>query len=402
VRRRYCDNAATTWPKPEAVWEAWSAAARDCGASAGRGGYRSALAAGRLREAARGAAARLLGTSPGRVALVPSATIGLNMAIQGLVEPGDHLIVTAADHNATLRPVHALERAGRIGCSVVPCDATGQVAVAAILEAVRPSTRWIVLAHASNVTGAVQDVRGLAEGLADRKPRRPRIILDAAQTAGVLPLDVGSLGADVVVAPAHKWILGMAGVAAVWAADGVEPRSVLQGGTGTASEALDMPEAFVQRLEPGTPDTPALAAMSAAVDWLERAGVERVASGCRVLAAACVDGLREIEGVRVFNAAGGPPIVAFTVEGYHPAEVAGVLEQAAAVEVRSGLHCAGLVHGHLGAPDGTVRASFGPFNTPDDAREIVGIVRQLAESRFPGAVSAHDGDSTHDGETRKA
>lgn len=391
--RRYCDNAATTWPKPEAVWEAWSAAARDCGASAGRGGYRSALAADRLREAARAAAARLLGASPGRVALVPSATIGLNIAIQGLVEPGDHLIVTAADHNATLRPVHALERAGRVACSVVPCDATGQVDVAAILEAVRPSTRWVVLAHASNVTGAVQDVRGLADGLADREPRRPRIILDAAQTAGFMPIEVGSLGADLVVAPAHKWMLGMAGVAAVWAAEGVEPRSVLQGGTGTASEALDMPESFVQRMEPGTPDTPALAALAAAVDWLERTGAERVASGCRAVTAACAAGLRGIDGVRVFGGAGGPPIVAFTVEGYHPAEVAGVLEQAAAVEVRFGLHCAGLVHGYLSAPAGTVRASFGPFNTFEDAHEIVGIVSQLAASRRPHVASAQDGEA---------
>lgn len=379
--RRYCDNAATTWPKPEAVWEAWSAAARTCGSSAGRGGYRSALAADTLRQRARSAAARLLGGRAERVALVPSATIGLNMAIHGLVEDGDHLVVTAADHNATLRPVQALVAAGRATCSIAPCDPDGRVETAAILAAVRPSTRWIILAHASNVTGAMQDVRGLADGLASRGGRRPGIILDAAQTAGLVPLEVGSLGADVVVAPAHKWILGMAGVAAVWAAEAIEPRSVLQGGTGTASGTLEMPEAFTQRMEPGTPDTPALAAMAAAVEWLEQAGAERIASGCREVADTCVRGLRAIDGVRVFGGDAGAPIVAFSVEGYHPSDVAGVLEQAADLEVRSGLHCAALVHERLGAAAGTVRASFGVFNTLDDAQVIVEIVSRMARTR---------------------
>ena len=212
--RRYCDNAATSWPKPEAVWQAWSDAARGCGASAGRGGYRSALAAERLRFEARSAAARLLRARPDRVSLVPSATVGLNMAIHGLVERGDHVVVTAADHNATLRPVHALVRSGAVTCSVAGCDSAGRVEATAILEAVRPSTRWLVLSHACNVTGAVQDVRGIARALASLGPRRPGIILDASQTAGLLPLDVEALGVDVMVFPAHKWSLGMAGVAA--------------------------------------------------------------------------------------------------------------------------------------------------------------------------------------------
>lgn len=394
MSRRYCDNAATTWPKPECVWESWSAAARQCGASAGRGGYSSALKADRLREAARVSAARLLRASVERVALVPSATIGLNMVIHGLLEDGDHVIATTADHNATLRPVHAAVEAGRATCSFIRCDEDGQVDVRRIVAAVGPATRWIVLAHGCNVTGAVQDVSGLAEGLGTIGSVRPGIILDASQTAGLFQFDVAALGADVVVAPTHKWIHGMAGVGLMWAREGIEPRAVLQGGTGHTSDQLTMPSTFIQRMEPGSADTPALAALTTAIEWLEKSGLSSIGSACRDVADACALGLREIGGVRVLHAPGGAPIVAFAVEGYHPQEVAIMLEQMAAIEVRSGLHCAGLFHSSIGIPAGTIRASFGPFNTHDDAERIVAVIRGLAAKkpkktvpRFPEASS---------------
>ena len=373
--RRYLDNAATSWPKPEPVLAAWTRAARDVGAAAGRATYRSAVEADAIRQRARAAAARLLGgVEPARVALPGGCTLALNLAIHGLVRPGDHLIATAADHNAVLRPLHALARRGIADLTIVPCDGLGRVDPAAVAAAWRPATRLVACPHASNVTGAVQDVAAIAAVV---HARGGLLLVDAAQTLGQLPIDVLALGADLVAAPAHKWLHGTAGVGLLWARAGIEPEPLVQGGTGSRSESLDMPEAFTDRLEPGTPDVPALAAFVAASEWLQERGVAATGAACRELAAECAARLRVQQGVRVF-AAEGAPIVSFMVEGYDPAELAAILEQAAGVEVRSGFHCAAAVHEHLGtATAGTVRASFGPGNDRSDVDAVLRVVETI-------------------------
>ena len=374
--RRYLDNAATSWPKPPEVHEAWERAAREVGAAAGRAAYAAAGRAGAIRDRARQAAARLLGADPARVALPAGGTLALNVAIHGLVRPGDHVIATAADHNATLRPLHWLAGRGAIDLTIVPCDALGRVDPAAVAAAWRPATRFVVCTHASNVTGAVQDVAALA---AVAHERDGLVVLDAAQTLGQRPLDVAACGADVVCAPAHKWLLAPSGAAILWARTGVEPEPLVQGGTGTASESLDMPAAFGDRLEAGTGDVPALAGLAVAASWLEARGLDAVGGGCRAVARDCAARLREIRGVRVWATDDGAPIVSFTVAGHDPADVAAVLEQAAGIEVRSGFHCAARIHEHLGTrAGGTVRASFGPFNTTADVDALVGTVAALA------------------------
>lgn len=374
--RRYLDNAATSWPKPGPVHAAWERAAREVGAAAGRATYAAAAAAGAIRDGARRAAARLVGAEPGRVALPAGGTLALNVAIHGLVRPGDHVIATAADHNATLRPLHWLARRGVVDLVVVPCDGLGRVDPAAIAAAWRPATRLVVCSHASNVTGAVQDVAAIA---ALAHGRGGLLVLDAAQTLGQRPLDVRACGADVVCAPAHKWLLAPSGTAVLWARPGVEPEPLLQGGTGTASESLEMPEALCDRLEAGTGDVPALAGLAAAVEWLDAQGLETVGDRCRGLAAACAARLGDLAGVRVFAAPGGAPIVSFTVAGHDPAEVAAIVEQAAGAEVRSGFHCAAAIHPCLGTrAGGTVRASFGPFNTEADVDALVAAVAAVA------------------------
>ena len=373
--RRYLDNAATSWPKPEAVLAAWIAAARDVGALAGRAAYRSAATAGAIRDRARLAAARVLGgVDPARVALPGGCTLALNLAIHGLVRPGDHVIATAADHNALLRPLHALVRRGIAELTIVPCDGLGRVDPAAIAAAWRPATRLVACTHASNVTGCLQDVAAIA---AVAHSRGGILLLDAAQTLGQAAVDVATLGADVVAAPAHKWLHGTAGVGILWAREGIEPEPLVQGGTGSHSGSLDMPEAFIERMEPGTGDVPALAALAAAVAWLEGRGLAATGAACRGLAGECATLLATLPGVRVF-AAEGAPIVSFTVEGYDPAEVAVILEQAAGVEVRSGLLCAARIHEHLGtAGAGTVRASFGPGNDHADVAAIVRVIESM-------------------------
>lgn len=374
--RRYLDNAATTWPKPPEVLAAWRRAAEEVGATAGRGLYREAVGATAIQTGARAAAARLLGgVDPGRVALPSGCTLGLNLVIHGLARPGDHVIATAADHNATLRPLHALATRGVIDVSIVACDAAGHVDPVAIAAAWRPATRLVVCSHVSNVTGAVQDVAAIT---AVAHERGGLVVLDAAQSLGIVPATQPGWGADVAVAPAHKWLLGTAGVAFLWAREGVEPASVVQGGTGSASESLAMPEAFTERLEPGTPDVPALAAAAAAAAWLEDRGIEAVAAVGRALADRAAVELSGLTGVQVIRAAGAAAIVSFTVEGYDPADVAAILEQAAGVQVRSGFHCAAVIHDSLSTrAGGTVRASFGPSNTAADVEALVGAVAAL-------------------------
>ncbi|MFM8378677.1 MAG: aminotransferase class V-fold PLP-dependent enzyme [Planctomycetia bacterium] len=379
--RRYLDNAATSWPKPESVLAAWTNAARDVGAAAGRGGHAAAIAADSIRSRARLRAAALLGgVDPARVALPSGATLGLNMAIHGLVRPGDHAIATAADHNATLRPLEHLRRSNVIDLTIVPCDGLGRVDPAAIAAAWRPATRFVVFSHASNVTGALQDATAIA---AIAHERGGLVVLDASQSLGQVANGGGhppAWGADVVVAPAHKWLHGMAGVAILWARAGVEIEPLVQGGTGSASDSLAMPTEFADRLEAGTPDLPALAALDAAATWLETETVAALRERCGTLAAACAARLREIRGARVFAALeGGPPIVSFTLQGYDPGELAALLEQAAGVQARSGFHCAACVHEWLGTQaGGTVRLAFGPFNTAADVDAVVAAVEQFA------------------------
>lgn len=374
--RRYLDNAATTWPKPDDVITAWLHAARDIGATAGRASYADALAADAIRDDARRAAARMLGgVDPRRVAFPAGGTLALNIALHGLLQPGDHVIATAADHNAVLRPLDALRTAGAIELSIVPCDALGHVDPAAIAAAWRPTTRLVTCTHASNVTGAVQDAAAIAKIVHDRGGL---FLLDAAQSLGQVPCTVPGWGADAVAAPCHKWLLGVGGPGLLWVREGLEVTPLVRGGTGSSSESLRMPDAFTERMEAGTPDVPALGAFVAAITWIEARSVAVVGDGCRMLATAAASRLAEVRGVRVL-ASGGAPIVSITVEGYDPADVAVVLEQAAGVQVRSGLHCAALVHGHLGtAGSGTVRASFGPFNTPADVDALVTTVERIA------------------------
>lgn len=382
--RRYLDNAATSWPKPESVHAAWERAARSLGVAAGRGGYREVLEADRIIDRGRRLVADLLGgVDPARVAFPAGGTLALNMAIHGLLAPGDHVIATAADHNATLRPLHRLAALGKIALDILPCDGRGVADPEAVARAWRPATRLVACTHASNVTGGVQDAAAIARVAHDRGGL---LLLDAAQTLGQLSTpELVAVDADMIAAPAHKWLLGPMGVGILFVKPGIELAPLVQGGTGSASDSLQMPEDFAGRMEAGTPDLPAIAGLVAALEWWKSQAVGGVTAGCRTLACDCAARLAEIPGVRVVAAAAEPaaggfvPIVSFTVAGHEPADVAAVLEVAAGVQVRSGFHCAARVHQPIGTSSGgTVRASFGPFNTADDVDAVVTTIRGLA------------------------
>lgn len=382
--RRYLDNAATSWPKPQRVHEAWERAARLLGVAAGRGAYREAVEAGRIIDRGRTLVAALLGgVEPTRVAFPAGGTLALNMAIHGILRSGDHVIATAADHNATLRPLHWLASRGVITLDIVPCDGAGHVDPVAITAAWRPATRLVTCSHASNVTGVVQDAAAISRIAHDRGGL---VLLDAAQTLGQMtPAEFAAIDADIMAAPVHKWLLSPMGAGILCVRPGLEITPFVQGGTGSSSNSLEMPADFPTAMEAGTPDLPAIAGLVAAIEWLKSQSISSVATACRGLAHDCATRLADIPGVAVHAAAAGAspdgaaPIVSFTVAGFDPAEVAAVLEQAAGVQARSGFHCAARVHEHLGtAAGGTVRVSFGSFNGADDVDAVVTTVAMLA------------------------
>ena len=309
---------------------------------------------------------------PGRCVFTANATDALNLALAGLCRAGDHVVTTAVEHNSVLRPLHMLQERGVITTTIVPCDGQGRVDPRDVAAALEPATRLVVLNHASNVCGAVQPVAAVAAAC---RERGVLLLLDAAQTAGVLPVDMTALGADLVAFTGHKGLLGPTGTGGLLVGPGIDVASTRWGGTGVRSHELHHPDAWPYRLEAGTCNVVGLAGLAAALDWLEERGVVEVARHERALADRFLAGCREIPGLQVVGRAGARPdvlgpdrlaVVALNLEGRTPHEVGEFLDVDHGIAVRSGLHCAPLLHQTLGtAPEGAVRFSFGPFKTDE-------------------------------------
>ena len=381
--RIYLDNAATSWPKPEPVYAAVERWMRDEGASAGRGAYREAQFAQREVDAARRGCAQLLGADdPDQVVFGGNATDGLNLAIFGLVRPGDRVLTTVSDHNSVLRPLATLgERAG-VEVVRVPCDGQGFVDLDAWRGACRRPARLAAFLHGSNVTGAVQPV---AEMAALAREAGALVLVDAAQSVGHLPVDVAELGIDLLAASGHKGLLGPAGAGFLWICPRVEGELSPHpfGRTGARSDAPLPPTAMPQRFEAGSLNVPALAGIAAACEWLAERGVASLAVHEAELTARLLGGLESIDGVRII----GPPagnrragVVSFTVRGYDPQEFAAMLDATHGVQCRAGLHCAPLIHRALGTHElgGAVRMSVGWSLTLADVDAALAAVDELA------------------------
>jgi cysteine desulfurase family protein len=375
----YLDNAATTFPKPEAVYAAADRFARECGASAGRGAYRAAVDAEVCIAQSRASLARLLGApDPRRILFTAGATDSLNLALKGLLRPGDRVVVSSMEHNSVARPLRALESRG-VELVRVPCPG-GRFDPGLYLETldrVRPSLAAAV--HAGNVSGELLPVEEIA--LRCGRLGIP-FLVDAAQTAGCRPLDVSALGRVLVAASGHKGLLGLPGVGILYVAEGVEPTPWREGGTGSASGSDRQPETFPDRFESGTPNGPGIAALGAAVDWILERGVDRIAAHLSRLSERLVAGLSETPGIRLIGPPAGEPrgaVVSFVAAGWQPGELAAVLDEACDIQCRAGLHCAPWACESLGVyPSGTVRLSPGIFQTEADMGRAVAAIREVA------------------------
>jgi len=385
--RIYMDNSATSFPKPAAVAEAMAAFATECGASAGRGAYAEARACGEVLARCRRRVARLIGAEgPDRIVFTLNCSAALNIVIRGLLNTagGVHAISTAMDHNSVLRPFNALARQTGLRSEFLPCDGrTGLLDPADLRKAVRADTRLIAVAHVSNVTGTTQPVAELA-GIA-RDAGVP-LLVDAAQSAGHVPIDVRAWGADFVAFPGHKGLLGPLGTGVLYVRPGAEAmlETMHEGGTGTVSERPEQPTAMPDKYEVGSHNAIGLAGLSEGVAYLLERGLDDVAAHLRAHSELFLTLAEAIDGVRVYGPSlaeldhrGG--VFSVRVAGLAPAELAAALERRFGILTRPGLHCAPLAHQTIGtAPEGTTRLSFGPFTTAEDVRAAAAALAALA------------------------
>lgn len=374
----YLDNAATSFPKPETVCAAVDRALRHGAANPGRGGYRLSLDAGRLVLAARVAAARLVGLAdPARIVFTASATEALNLALFGSLRPGDRVVTTCMEHNAVIRPLRALADQG-VEVVKVPADRTGLVATADLRQACAGGARLVVMTHCSNVTGTLQAIEEIGPWC---RSRGILFLVDAAQSAGLFPIDIAAMAIDLLAVPGHKAIMGPPGTGFLAVGEGVQLRPLLYGGTGTHSGSDLQPEELPERLESGTLNMIGLAGLHAALEFLQEIGLSRIRDHERLLLGQLIEGLRGIPGVRLFGPAaaarhGGA--LSFTLAGLDPAVVGYRLDQEYDISVRVGLHCAPDAHRTIGTfPEGTIRVSPGWFNTPADIDRCLAAVRAL-------------------------
>lgn len=384
--RIYLDNAATSWPKPEAVYAAVDQYQRQLGAAAGRGVYAEALEVDRRVGQTRQALARLIAAeSPACVVFTYSGTDALHLAIQGLVQPGDHIVTSVCDHNAVLRPLREAERRGICRVTRIGCDAAGVVRPSEVREALEDQTRLVVLTHASNVTGAVQPLEEIGDLLARHSAR---FLIDAAQTVGHLPVSVRELRCDLLAAPCHKGLLAPTGTGFLYVSPETQKvlRPVRLGGTGTSSDSDDPPEGYPEAYEAGNANVPGLMGLQAGLAYLAERGVACIADHEAALTRQLWEGLQGLAAVRLF----GPPpqsgrdraaVVSLQVDGYDPQEVAALLDQVAGIQVRAGFHCAPRMHRALQTDTGggTVRISGGAMNTPDQIDQVVRVLQSLGE-----------------------
>ena len=376
----YLDNAATTYPKPPEVLRAMQQVLESCGANPGRGGHQLSLEAGRVVEGCRECAAELLGVSaPERLIFTPGCTHALNLAICGMVRPGCEIICSHAEHNAVLRVLHRC--IVRDGCTVklLQPDDRGLLQPDALRQAITPSTALVVLCHASNVTGIVQPVREL--GAVCRQAGVP-LLVDAAQTAGVLEVSLDHLNADMIAAPGHKGLLGPHGTGLLALREGVDPEPLILGGTGSMSESAAQPTLLPDRYESGTVNLPGIAGLAAGLAFV-RAHREEIRQYEHALDVRLRRQLRQIPGLTVLGRDDVPRVAVTSIvpPGGDSSDLADALDQCG-VAVRGGLHCAPSVHVHMNTlQSGAVRFSPGPFSTGQDVDDAAALTCRLLSLR---------------------
>jgi len=375
----YLDNAATSYPKPEAVYQALDRFARSSLANPGRAGHKMALAAEHALDDCRHRFNRFFnGKWPERFVFTLNGTDALNMAFKGVLKRDDHVITTDLEHNSVSRPLVAMERAGLISLTRVSADSGGTIDPDEIVKALTPKTRLIAITHASNVLGTVQPVTEIG---ALAKQRNIIFLVDAAQTAGVIPVDVQAMNIDLLAFPGHKSLFGPTGTGALYVAPNLHLGPWREGGTGGDSASPTQPAEFPYYLEGGTPNVLGIAGLAAGIQYVESEGLTKIHKHETDLVERLWSRLDEIGGFDVFghrDMSRRVGTLSFRHEGLQAPELGGILDQAFDIAIRPGLHCAPYVHRSIGSyPDGLVRVSPGPFNTAEHIDRLADALKEI-------------------------
>ncbi|HBZ82978.1 aminotransferase class V-fold PLP-dependent enzyme [Brevibacillus sp. FSL K6-0770] len=378
----YLDNAASTWPKPPGVKERMAEAIEDFAANPGRGGHTLAMKASKTVFRTRVQLSRLFGIqNPNNLFFYLNATQALNQAIKGYLKAGDHVIASSVEHNSVRRPIEYMRREHQVEATFVEPRADFLFHVEDFVKAIQPNTRLLVVSHASNLTGVILPIAELGQ-LA--KERGIAFLVDASQTAGVLPIHVEEMKIDMLAFPGHKGLYGPQGTGGLYVHGDIDLEPLIHGGTGSQSEAIDQPTTRPDRYESGTLNTAGLAGLQAGVDFILERGVDRIREHEWELAKQTIIGLQQIPGVQVY----GPGIetervsvIAFNIGEVDASEVSFILDQQYGIATRSGYHCTPLGHQTVGTEQrGAVRASFGIFNTEKDVEALMNAVREIASA----------------------
>jgi len=382
----YLDNAATSFPKPEQVFRGMDAFVRASGANPGRGGHRRALEAEAMIGDTRRLLARLFGCPrPERIVFGLNATDALNMAIRGLVRPGDHVITSDLEHNSVSRPLNRLERDSAITLTRLPAGADHLIDPDAVARAITPRTRLVALTQASNVTGTIQPIAAIGKIV---RERGALLLVDAAQSAGVVPIDVEKDAIDFLAFTGHKGLLGPTGTGGLVVGQRAGVGAWREGGTGGDSSSPIQPEEFPHHLEGGTPNVFGIAGLREGVKLVLERGVDAVLAHERNLIAAFIGALKDPGRYSWYGAdkailerggEGRVGLVGLNLPGFAPSELAAILDEQFDIAVRAGLHCAPYAHKHLGTfPQGTVRLSAGILSTEDEMRRAAAAFDEVA------------------------
>jgi cysteine desulfurase family protein len=376
----YLDNAATSFPKPEAVYQALDRFARTDLANPGRAGHKMALAAERALDDCRHFLNQLFhGEGPERFVFTLNCTDALNMAFKGVLNEGDHVITTDLEHNSVSRPLRRMELDGHISLTRIKADSGGTVDPDAVRKVMTPKTRLIAMTHGSNVLGTVQPIADVGR---IARERDALFLVDSAQTAGVVPIDVQAMEIDLLAFPGHKSLLGPTGTGALYAGPRTQVRAWREGGTGGDSSSETQPREFPYFLEGGTPNVLGVAGLAAGIKYVMDQGLERIRKHEAALTERLWRRLEEMNSYEVFGHRDPDRRVgtlSFRNAALPASELGGILDQAFEIAIRPGLHCAPYIHRSLGTfPEGTVRVSPGPFSTEADIDRLADALREIA------------------------
>lgn len=374
----YFDNAATSFPKPQKVYDKMLKAMKDYGANPGRSGHKLALMAGREIFNTRQLLAGIFGVEdPLDIAFTFNCTESLNIGIQGILKQGDHVVTTSMEHNSVLRPLKALERLG-IEHTIVWGDDKGRISVSDIKAAIRGNTALIVMTHSSNLLGTIMPITEVGT-LA--RSKGITFMVDAAQSAGVLSIDVERDNIDILAFPGHKGLLGPQGTGGIYIRKGTSVKPLIFGGTGSASYSTIQPEVMPDMLESGTPNSPGIAALGEGISFVMQKGIDNIRNHEVELLKHFLEEARNIDGLKVYGPGAGEQIgvAAFNLRDLDSSHLAFILNEEYGILARPGLHCAPLAHETIGTKEqGAVRFSFGIFNDHNEIDYGISALREIS------------------------